>query len=80
MARERNNTGVDRGETALLQIVLAGFESLNKLIGSLRQQDELTSEEYQLDDLPDDELVDPGEIGADSSEYSMLVKIMRMLT
>ena len=70
MAREQNNAGVDQGEKALLEIVIAGFETLNKSIVSLRQQDEQTSEEYQLNDLPDDELADPGEVGADSSEYS----------
>ena len=69
VAREQNNAGVDQGEKALLEIVMAGFETLNKSIVSLRQQDEPTSEEYQLDDLPDDELVD-----ADSSEYSRLAK------
>ena len=53
---------------------MAGIESLNKSIVSHRQQDERTSEEYQLDDLPDDELADPGEVDADSSEYSRLVK------
>ena len=53
---------------------MAGFETLNKSKVSLRQQDEPTSEEYQLDDLPDDELADPGEVGADSSEYSRLAK------
>ena len=51
---------------------MAGFETLNKSIVSLRQQD--TSEEYQLDDLPDNELADPGEVDADSSEYSRLAK------
>ena len=79
VAREQNNAGVDQGEKALLEIVMAGFEILNKSIVSLRQQDEPTSEEYQLDDLPDDELADPGEVDADSSEYSRLAKIMRVL-
>ena len=60
---------------------MAGFETLNKPIVNLRQQDERTSEEYQLDDLPDDELADPGKVNADSSEYSIgLRKIMRVLT
>ena len=53
---------------------MAGFETLNKSIVSLRQQGEPTSEECQLDDLPDDELADPGEVDADSSEYSRLAK------
>ena len=53
---------------------MAGFETLNKLIVSLRQQDLPTSEEYQLADLLDDELADPGEVGADSSKYSRLAK------
>ena len=74
VAREQNNAGVDQGEKALLDIVMAGFETLNKQIVSLRQQDEPTPEEYQLDDLPDDELADPGEVGTDSSEYSWLAK------
>ena len=30
VAREQNNAGVDQGEKALLEIVLAGFETLNK--------------------------------------------------
>ena len=63
VAREQNNAGVDQGEKALLEIVMAGFETLNKTIVSLRKQDEPTCEEYQLDDLPDDELADPGELG-----------------
>ena len=46
---------------------------LNKWIVGLRPQDEPTSEEYQLDDLPD-ELADPGEVDADSSECSRLAK------
>ena len=70
--REQNNAGVDQGEKALLKIVMAGFETLNKFIVSLRN--EPTSEEYQLDDIPDDELADPGEVDADSSEYSRLAK------
>ena len=53
---------------------MAGFETLNKSMVSLRQQDEPTSEEYQFDDLPDDKLADPGEVDADSSEYSRLEK------
>ena len=69
VASEQNNAGVDQGEKALLEIVMAGFETLNKQIVSLRQQDEPTSEEYQLD-----ELADPGEVGTDSSEYSWLAK------
>ena len=60
MVQEQNNAGVDQGEKALLEIVMAGFETLNKSIVSLGQQDKLTSEEYQLDDLPDDKLADPG--------------------
>ena len=72
-AREQNNAGVDQGEKALLEIVKAGFETLNKSIVRLRQQDEPTSEEYQLDDLPV-ELADPGEVDANSSEYSRLAK------
>ena len=74
VAREQNNEGVDQGEKALLEIVMAGFETINKSIVSLRQQD--ASEEYQLDDLPDD----PGEVDADSSDYSRYRKIMRVLT
>ena len=74
VAREQNNAGVDQVEKELLEIVMAGFETLNKSIVSLRQQDEPTSEEYQLDDLPDDVLADPGEVGADSSEYCRLAK------
>ena len=74
VAREQNNAGVDQGEKALLEIVKAGFETLNKSIVSLWQQDELTSEEYQLDDLPDDELADPEEVDAVSSECSRLAK------
>ena len=74
VTREQNNAGVDQGEKALLEILMAGFETLNKSIVSLRQQDEPTSEEYQLDDLPDDELADPREVGADSSEYNRLAK------
>ena len=46
---------------------MACFETLNKSIISLRQQDEQTSEEHQLRDLPDDEL-------ADSSECNRLAK------
>ena len=53
---------------------MAGFETLNKSIVSLRQQDEPTSEEYQLDDFPDYELAYPGEVDADCSEYSRLKK------
>ena len=53
---------------------MAGFETLNKQIVSLRQQDEPTSEEYQLDDLPDDKLADPGEVDSDSSQYNRLAK------
>ena len=49
VAREQNNTGVDQGDKALLEIVIAGFETLNKSIVSLRQQNEPTPEEYQLD-------------------------------
>ena len=51
-------------------------------IVSLRPQDKPTSEEYQLDNLPDDELADLGEVDADSSdsEYSRLAKIMCVLT
>ena len=52
VAREQNNAGVDQGEKALLEIVMACFETLNKSIVSLRKQHEPTSEEYQLDDLP----------------------------
>ena len=74
VAPEQNNAGVDQGENASLEIVMACFETLKKSIVSLRQQDEPTSEEYQLDDLPDDELADPGEVDADSSEYSRLAK------
>ena len=59
VAREQNNVGVDQGEKLLL-------ETLNKSMVSLRQQE--TSEEYQLDDLPDDELADPGEVDTDSSD------------
>ena len=72
VAREQNNAGVDHGEKALLEIVLAGFETLNK--SKVSQQNEPTFEEYQLDDLPDDELADPGEVDADSSEYSRFAK------
>ena len=68
VARKQNNAGVDQGEKALLEIVMAGFETLNKSIVSLTQQGEPTSEEYQLDHLPDDQLADPGEVDADSSE------------
>ena len=53
---------------------MARFETLNKSIVSLRQQDEPTSEEYQLDDLPDDELADAWEVDAGSSEYSRWAK------
>ena len=60
---------MDQGEQALLEIVMAGFETLNKSIVSLRQQDEPTSEEYELD-----EVADPWEVDADSSEYSRLEK------
>ena len=74
VAHEQNNAGVDQGEKALLEIVMAGFKTLNKSIVSLRQQDEPTFEEYKLDDLPDDELADPGEVEADSSEHSRLAK------
>ena len=74
VARKQNNAGVDQGEKALLEIVMAGFETLNKSIVSLREKNEPTSEEYQLDDLPDDELADPGEVDADSSEYSRFAK------
>ena len=74
MTREQKNEGVDQGEQALLEIVMAGFQTLNKLIVSLRQQDKQTSEEYQLDDLPDDELADLGEVDADSSKNNRLVK------
>ena len=74
VAHEQNNAGVDQGEKALLEIVKAGFETLHKSIVSLSQQDKQTSEEYQLDDLPDDELADPAKVGADRSEYSRLVK------
>ena len=74
VAREQNNAGVDQGDKALLEIVMAGFETLNKSIICLRQQNEPTSEEYKLDDLLDDELADPGEGDADSSEYSRLAK------
>ena len=81
VGREHKNAGVHQGEKALLEIVMAGFETLNKSIVSLRQQDEPTSEEYQLDDLPDDELADPGKVDADSSEYTVgWRKIMRVLT
>ena len=69
MAREQNNAGVDQGDKALLEFVMAGFETLNKSIVSLKQQDDPTSEE-----IPDDELADPGEVDADSSEYSRLAK------
>ena len=72
--RLATSAGVDQGEKVLLEIVMAGFETLNKSIVSLSQQDEPTSEEYQLDDLPDYELADPGEVDADSSEYSRLAK------
>ena len=44
MARKQNNAGVDQGEKALLEIVMVGFETLNKSIVSLRKQDEPTSE------------------------------------
>ena len=76
MAHEQSSAGVDQGEKALLEIVMAGFETLNKLIVSLRQQYEQTCEEYQLDTPPppDDELANPGEVGADSSEYSRVAK------
>ena len=53
---------------------MACFETLNKQIVTLRQHDEPTSDEYQLDALPDDELADPGEVDVDSSEYSRLAK------
>ena len=56
VARQQNNAGVDQGDKELLEIVMAGFETLNKSIISLRQQNEPTSEEYQLDDLLYDEL------------------------
>ena len=69
VGREQNNAGVDQGEISLLEIVMARFETLNKSIVSLRQQDEPTSEEYQFD-----ELTNPGEVDADSSEYSRLAK------
>ena len=71
VAHDQNNTGVDQGEKALLEMVMAGFETLNKSIVSLRRQDEPTSEEYQLNDLPD-ELADPGEVDENSSKYSRL--------
>ena len=74
VAREQNNAGVDQGEKALLEIVMAGFKTLNKSIVSLRQQYEPTCEEYKLDDLPIDEIADPEEVDADSSEYSSLAK------
>ena len=73
-AREQSNAGVDQGEKALLEIVMAGFETLSKSIVSLRQQDEPTSEKYQLDNLPDNELADLEEVDADSSEYSRLAE------
>ena len=34
VAHEQNNAGVDRGEKALLEIVMAGFETLNKSIAA----------------------------------------------
>ena len=75
-AHEQNNEGthVDQWEKALLEIVMAGYETFNKSIVSLRQQGEPTYEEYQLDDLPDDVQADPGEVDADSSEYSRLAE------
>ena len=75
MAREQKNAGVDLGEKALLEIVMAGFATLNKSIVTLMQPDEPTSEEYHLDDLPDDELADLGQVGAYSFDHSRLPKI-----
>ena len=80
VAHEQNDAGVDQREKGLLEIIMAGFETLNKLIVSLRQQDEPTSEEYQLDNLPDDELADPEEVAADTPSTVGWRKIMCMLT
>ena len=56
MPSDQNNAGVDKGQKSLVEILMAGFGTLNKSIASLRQQDEPTA--------------DPGEVDADSSEYS----------
>ena len=41
---EQNNASVHQGEKALLEIIKAGFDFLNKSMVSLRQQDDPKSE------------------------------------
>ena len=43
--KKQNNAGVDQGEKALLEIVMAGVETPNKSIVRLRPRDEPTREE-----------------------------------